>query len=228
MTARICSSDWTSQASTKSDPMDVASGRTRLSMRLSTDEKQGRAAPWSASAIPQAIEWSFRDAEDERLLASSRPSLALPGRRRCPKPGRRPRLPSGHAETGPPPRHVSVAAVRSRRRADGCPGPGPRRRRRPPLRPEAASGRRRGARCPRGSRIPYRGRHQLLARNRQSLADAVSKQFGRPVDPRRLITAASAAAGTRPAITPGSACSCSPRRRGQEWAARTWSRPRNG
>jgi hypothetical protein len=46
MTAAICSSDCTSQGSTKVDPMDVASGRTRFSMRLSTDEKP-RVAPSS-------------------------------------------------------------------------------------------------------------------------------------------------------------------------------------
>ena len=37
--------------------MDSASGRTRFSIRLSTDEKPTSApSAWSASAIPQAIE----------------------------------------------------------------------------------------------------------------------------------------------------------------------------
>ncbi len=45
-----------------------------------------------------------------------------------------------------------------------------------------------------GRGIPYRVVTNFSLANRQSLAAAVSKQFGRPVDPGHLITAASAAA----------------------------------
>ena len=74
MTARICSSDWTSQASTNVAPIDVASGRTRRSISDSTDAKP-RVAPaaWSAWAMPHAIEWSFATPKMSAFFPSSRP-----------------------------------------------------------------------------------------------------------------------------------------------------------
>ena len=73
-TARICSSDWTSHGSTKVEPIDSASGRTRRSIRLSTDEKPTSApSSWSARAIPQAIEWSLATPKISAFLPSSSP-----------------------------------------------------------------------------------------------------------------------------------------------------------
>jgi len=52
----MSSSDCTSAGSTNVEPIEVASGRTRFSMRLSTDEKPTSApSSWSARAIPQAV-----------------------------------------------------------------------------------------------------------------------------------------------------------------------------
>src|SRR6185369_10483711 len=77
MTARICSSDWTSQGSTNVEPIDSASGRTRRSMRLSIDEKPTTApSSWSALAIPQAIEWSLATPKTSARLPSTRPIRA--------------------------------------------------------------------------------------------------------------------------------------------------------
>ena len=77
-TARICSSDWTSHGSTKVDPIDSASGRTRRSMRLSTDEKPTSApSSWSARAMPQAIEWSLATPKISAFLPSSSPIRLL-------------------------------------------------------------------------------------------------------------------------------------------------------
>src|SRR5262245_21456898 len=74
MTALIWSSDWTSHGSTNVDPIDMASGRTRFSSRLSTEEKPS-VAPSScrAFAMPQAIEWSFATPKISAFLPSSRP-----------------------------------------------------------------------------------------------------------------------------------------------------------
>ena len=54
-----------------------ARGRTRRSIRLSTDEKP-TVAPWSwnALAMPQAIEWSFATPNTSALRPSSSPILA--------------------------------------------------------------------------------------------------------------------------------------------------------
>src|ERR1035437_9029531 len=71
-TLRISSSARTSQASKKVEPIDAASGRTRL---LISDaiELNPTEAPWSYSALamPQAIEWS---------LATPKTSAFLPAR----------------------------------------------------------------------------------------------------------------------------------------------------
>ena len=74
MTARIWSSDWTSHGSTKVDPIEVASGRTRRSRRLSTELKP-TVAPCScrARAMPQAIEWSLATPKIRAFLPSSSP-----------------------------------------------------------------------------------------------------------------------------------------------------------
>ena len=73
-TRSICSSDWTSHGSTKVDPIDSARGRTRFSIRLSTDEKPTSApSAWSASAMPQAIEWSLATPKMSAVLPSSSP-----------------------------------------------------------------------------------------------------------------------------------------------------------
>ena len=83
ITARMSSSLVTSQASTNGLPIESASGRTRRSMRLSTEEKPTTApSSWSALAIPQAMEWSFATPNTSALRPSSRPmrdsSLRLP------------------------------------------------------------------------------------------------------------------------------------------------------
>src|SRR5450759_1612363 len=74
-TFRISSSSRTSQASTKVEPMEAASGRTR---RLISDaiELKPTLAPWSYSAlaIPQAIEWSLATPNTSAFLPLSRPS----------------------------------------------------------------------------------------------------------------------------------------------------------
>src|SRR3954469_9850430 len=59
-TALISSSFVTSHGSTNGEPMLSASGRTRRSIRLSTEEKPTSApSSWNALGVPQAIEWSF-------------------------------------------------------------------------------------------------------------------------------------------------------------------------
>ena len=79
-TARICSSDWTSHGSTNVDPIDAASGRTRFSIRLSTELKPTVApSSWNARAMPQAIEWSLATPKISACLPveqSHRSSLA--------------------------------------------------------------------------------------------------------------------------------------------------------
>ena len=70
----MSSSDCTSAGSTKVEPIEVASGRTRFSIRLSIDEKPTSApSSWSARAMPQAIEWSFATPKISAFLPSSRP-----------------------------------------------------------------------------------------------------------------------------------------------------------
>ena len=70
----VCSSDWTSHGSTKVEPIDSASGRTRRSMRLSTEENPTSApSAWSAWAIPQAIEWSLATPKMSAFFPSSSP-----------------------------------------------------------------------------------------------------------------------------------------------------------
>ena len=65
---------WTSQGSTKVDPSRAASGLTRFSMSISTDEKPTSApSRWSAWAMPQAIEWSLASPKIRARLPSSRP-----------------------------------------------------------------------------------------------------------------------------------------------------------
>ena len=72
------SSDWTSHGSTNVEPIESASGRTRRSIRLSTDEKPTSApSSWSARAIPQAIEWSLATPKISAFLPSSRPIRVL-------------------------------------------------------------------------------------------------------------------------------------------------------
>src|SRR4051794_6125642 len=73
-TALISSSFVTSHGSTNGDPMLSASGRTRRSIRLSTEEKPTTApSSWNALAMPQAIEWSFATPNTSALRPSSRP-----------------------------------------------------------------------------------------------------------------------------------------------------------
>ena len=73
-TRAISASDWTSQGSTNVDPIEAASGRTRFSIRLSTEEKPTSApSAWSARAIPQAIEWSLATPKMSAVLPSSSP-----------------------------------------------------------------------------------------------------------------------------------------------------------
>ncbi len=73
-TRSMSASDWTSAGSTKIDPIELASGRTRLSMRLSIDEKPTVApSSWRALAIPHAIEWSLATPKTSAFLPSSRP-----------------------------------------------------------------------------------------------------------------------------------------------------------
>ena len=74
MTDAICSSDATSQASTKVDPIEVGSGRTRRSRSDLIDANPTVApSPWNARAMPQAIEWSFATPKISAFLPSSRP-----------------------------------------------------------------------------------------------------------------------------------------------------------
>ena len=95
----------TSQGSTKVEPIDAASGRTRFSMRLSTDENPTSApSAWRARAMPQAIEWSFATPKMSAVLPSSSPivrSFAFPIRchhaRPPPRHGRPARRPPGRA-----------------------------------------------------------------------------------------------------------------------------------
>ena len=64
----------TSHGSTNGLPMLSASGRTRRSIRLSTEEKPTIApSSWRALAMPQAIEWSFATPNTSALRPSSRP-----------------------------------------------------------------------------------------------------------------------------------------------------------
>src|SRR3954465_12444618 len=73
-TALISSSFVPSHGSTNGDPMLSASGRTRRSIRLSTEEKPTTApSSWNALAMPQAIEWSFATPNTSALRPSSRP-----------------------------------------------------------------------------------------------------------------------------------------------------------
>ena len=121
-TARICSSAWTSQGSTNVDPIDSASGRTRRSMRLSTDEKPTSApSSWSAWAIPQAIEWSLATPKISAFLPSSSPIRLLLRSRAGSIPRRDPSTatPDAHRSTRPPcaarSHGVRGAAARPRR-----------------------------------------------------------------------------------------------------------------
>src|SRR4051812_18333298 len=73
-TALISSSLVTSHGSTNGEPMLSASGRTRRSIRLSTEENPTSApSSWNALAMPQAIEWSFATPNTSALRPSSRP-----------------------------------------------------------------------------------------------------------------------------------------------------------
>src|SRR3954470_7702759 len=73
-TRAICSSEPTSQGSMNVEPIDSAGGRTRFSMRLSTDENPTSApSAWSASAMPHAIEWSLATPKMSAVLPSSSP-----------------------------------------------------------------------------------------------------------------------------------------------------------
>ncbi len=57
-----------------------ASGRTRRSMRLSTDEKPTTApCSWSARAMPHAIEWSLATPKISAFLPSSSPIASSQG-----------------------------------------------------------------------------------------------------------------------------------------------------
>ena len=54
--------------------MESARGRTRRSIRDSTDEKPTIApSSWNALAMPQAIEWSFATPNTSALRPVSRP-----------------------------------------------------------------------------------------------------------------------------------------------------------
>ena len=86
----------TSHGSTNVAPIDSASGRTRFSIRLSTEENPTSApCAWSARAIPHAIEWSLATPKIRAVLPSSNPivpSLACAVRCYAPiMPDRRPR-----------------------------------------------------------------------------------------------------------------------------------------
>ena len=77
-TRAMSSSDWTSAGSTNVEPIEVASGRTRFSIRLSIDEK-----PTSAPFVvqrpgdPPGDRVVVRDPEDQRVLAVEQAHLVL-------------------------------------------------------------------------------------------------------------------------------------------------------
>ena len=148
----MSSSEPTSHGSTKVDPIDVASGRTRFSMRLSIDEKPTSApASWSARAMPHAIEWSLATPKMSAVLPSSSP---IRSSRRAP------------SAVGSLP-SADDAATDSRRRPDrGAARPELRARCRRRHRPEgrAAPGFHGGAAIrPRRARHPVPRRDELLA-----------------------------------------------------------------
>src|SRR3954469_12400256 len=73
-TRAMSTSDATSHGSTKVEPIDSASGRTRFAIRLSTEENPTSApSAWSASAMPHAIEWSLATPKMSAVLPSSSP-----------------------------------------------------------------------------------------------------------------------------------------------------------
>src|SRR5262249_42094401 len=77
-TRLMSASTWTSQGSTNVDPIESASGLTRFSIRDSMELKPTSApSAWNASAIPQAIEWSFAPPKIRAFLPSRRPMPAL-------------------------------------------------------------------------------------------------------------------------------------------------------
>ena len=74
----MSSSDCTSAGSTKVEPIEVASGRTRFSIRLSIDEKPDLGAlvverPRDAPGDRVVV----RDPEDQRVLAVEQAHLVL-------------------------------------------------------------------------------------------------------------------------------------------------------
>ncbi len=78
-TRSMSSSFWTSQGSTKVEPSLAASGFTRFSMSISTEEKPTSApSRWSAWAMPQAMEWSLAKPKIRARLPSSSPMCVLP------------------------------------------------------------------------------------------------------------------------------------------------------
>ena len=107
----MSASDWTSHGSTKVLPIDSARGRTRRSIRLSTDEKP-TVAPWSwkAFAIPHAIEWSFATPNTSALRPSSSPISLLSA-----EPLAQARLPSAHHARDAPTRRPPCV-----QRCTGC------------------------------------------------------------------------------------------------------------
>ena len=138
-TRSMSASDWTSQGSTKVEPIESASGRTRLSMRLSIDEKPTSApSAWSAWAMPHAIEWS---------LATPKMSAFLPVEQTHPAPSASDRLPSC-----PRPPHPTTDLTRGAARRAGA-APRSRRRHR-----RCRDGRSGGGRCHRRSRAAGRAR----------------------------------------------------------------------
>ncbi len=169
-TRAMSSSVETSQGSTNVEPIDAASGRTRFSMRLSTDEKPTSApSACRARAMPQAIEWSFATPKMSAVFPSSSPivrSFVFPIRchhaRPPPRQGRPARRPAGASE----------AFVLD---ADGV----------LILKGERDPGLERRAGAPRSPRHPVPGRDELLARPPEHARGPV--RGGRDAHPGRSV-----------------------------------------
>ena len=180
--------------------MLAASGRTRLSMRLSTELKP-TVAPCSCSAfaIPQAIEWSFATPKMSAFLPSSSP---IPSLLAASRPAQRPAAivrgsptRDSPAPAGRGPRYApamslsSPAALRAALRgvralvldADGV----------LVERGAALPGVRGGAGPPRRARHPVPRRHQHLSAHRETLAARFGR-MGLAVPAERIVTALSA------------------------------------
>ena len=184
-TARISSSDWTSHGSTKVEPIDAASGRTRFSMRLSTELK-----PTVAPCLVEAPGRSPR-----RSSGRWRPRRSAPSCRRAvpsAEPSRR--VPSA-AMTSLTPRRLDRRALpRPAVRPDRRPGAPARPRRGDRPQGRAAARGRRGAGRARGPVDPVPDRDEHLAHQPGRACRAGATGSGHRSRPSRIMSALSASA----------------------------------